>query len=71
MSFITDVGKLKKKKKMKKTKQNKQQKKKEWLKAYLSTVTILYVLSFYATFYFNSIRFQESSFHSIPNQDVS
>lgn len=67
MSFITDVGKLKK---MKKTKQNKQ-KKKEWLKAYLSTVTILYVLSFYATFYFNSIRFQESSFHSIPNQDVS
>lgn len=69
MSFITDVGKLKKKK-MKKTKQNKQ-KKKEWLKAYLSTVTILYVLSFYATFYFNSIRFQESSFHSIPNQDVS
>lgn len=70
MSFITDVGKLKKKQKMKKTKQNKQ-KKKEWLKAYLSTVTILYVLSFYATFYFNSIRFQESSFHSIPNQDVS
>lgn len=56
---------------MKKTKQNKQKKKKEWLKAYLSTVTILYVLSFYATFYFNSIRFQESSFHSIPNQDVS
>lgn len=55
---------------MKKTKQNKQ-KKEEWLKAYLSTVTILYVLSFYATFYFNSIRFQESSFHSIPNQDVS
>lgn len=71
MSFITDVGKLKKKQKMKKTKQNKQKKKKEWLKAYLSTVTILYVLSFYATFYFNSIRFQESSFHSIPNQDVS
>lgn len=70
MSFITDVGKLKKKQKMKKTKQNKQTKK-EWLKAYLSTVTILYVLSFYATFYFNSIRFQESSFHSIPNQDVS
>lgn len=70
MSFITDVGKFKKKQKMKKTKQNKQ-KKKEWLKAYLSTVTILYVLSFYATFYFNSIRFQESSFHSIPNQDVS
>lgn len=70
MSFITDVGKLKKKQKMKKTKQNKP-KKKEWLKAYLSTVTILYVLSFYATFYFNSIRFQESSFHSIPNQDVS
>lgn len=70
MSFITDVGKLKKKQKMKKTKQNKQ-KKEEWLKAYLSTVTILYVLSFYATFYFNSIRFQESSFHSIPNQDVS
>lgn len=61
---------LKKKQKMKKTKQNKQTKK-EWLKAYLSTVTILYVLSFYATFYFNSIRFQESSFHSIPNQDVS
>lgn len=60
---------------LKKTKneedQTKQTKKKELLKAYLSTVTILYVLSFYATFYFNSIRFQESSFHSIPNQDVS
>lgn len=51
--------------------QTKQTKKKELLKAYLSTVTILYVLSFYATFYFNSVRFQESSFHSIPNQDVS
>lgn len=70
MSFITDVGKLKKTKNEEdQTKQTK--KKKEWLKAYLSTVTILYVLSFYATFYFNSIRFQESSFHSIPNQDVS
>lgn len=70
MSFITDVGKLKKKKKWRRpNKTNK--KKEEWLKAYLSTVTILYVLSFYATFYFNSIRFQESSFHSIPNQDVS
>lgn len=59
---------------LKKTKMNKdqtKQKTQEWLKAYLSTVTILYVLSFYATFYFNSIRFQESSFHSIPNQDVS
>lgn len=60
---------------LKKTKneedQTKQTKKKELLKAYLSTVTILYVLSFYATFYFNSVRFQESSFHSIPNQDVS
>lgn len=70
MSFITDVGKFKKNKKWRRpNKTNK--KKKEWLKAYLSTVTILYVLSFYATFYFNSIRFQESSFHSIPNQDVS
>lgn len=70
MSFITDVGKLKKKTKNEED-QTKQNKKKEWLKAYLCTVTILYVLSFYATFYFNSIRFQESSFHSIPNQDVS
>lgn len=69
MSFITDVGKLKKNKKWRRP--NKANKKKELLKAYLSTVTILYVLSFYATFYFNSVRFQESSFHSIPNQDVS
>lgn len=69
MSFITDVGKLKKTKN--EEDQTKQTKKKELLKAYLSTVTILYVLSFYATFYFNSVRFQESSFHSIPNQDVS
>lgn len=47
MSFITDVGKFKKKKKWRRP--NKTNKKNEWLKAYLSTVTILYVLSFYAT----------------------
>lgn len=47
MSFITDVGKFKKTKN--EEDQTKQTKKKELLKAYLSTVTILYVLSFYAT----------------------